>query len=112
MPIDHQLIMIKQKIPFNLAVQGMKLAKPITNEQGMTLCGEGTELTEALINRLSNMEVTHIVVEGHPVDTGKPEKNLDQLVEELHARFSQVEMDPIMSKIKAIILERLKEKLS
>jgi hypothetical protein len=104
--------MIKQKIPFSLAAPGMKLAKPITNEQGMTLCGEGTELTEVLINRLSNMEVTRIVVEGHPVDTGKPEKNLDQLVEELHARFIQVETDPLMLKIKTIILERLKKKLS
>ncbi|NVM56975.1 MAG: hypothetical protein HWN51_02485 [Desulfobacterales bacterium] len=99
-----------QKIPFELAAPGMRLAKPVRNEKGITLFGAGIELTEEMLTRLSNMGVKRITVEGHPVDTGAKEKSLSEQVEELHARFSRVEGDPLMRKIKNILLERLKER--
>ena len=98
-----------QKIPFELAAVGMKLAKPVNNKRGMALCGVGTELTEDIIARLSKMEINWITVEGHPVDTGESEKSLSQQVDELHDRFRHVEGDPLMRKIKNIFLKRLKE---
>jgi len=99
-----------QKIPLKVATVGMKLAKPVKNKRGMPLCGVGTELTEDLIARLSDMEVKQITVEGHPVDTGDSEKSLNQQIDELHARFRHMEGDPLMGKIKGIFLERLKER--
>lgn len=99
-----------QKIPLKLAKAGMKLAKPVTNDRGMTLCGAGIELTEEMINRLSNMEVARITVEGHPIDTGESVKSLSQLIDELNGRFRYVEGDPLMIKIKNILLERCKQK--
>ena len=99
-----------QKIPLELAAPGMKLAKPVINKRGMTLCGAETELTEELIERLTRMEVKRITVEGHPVDTGETEKGLSQKIDELHTRFKDVEGDPLMSKIKNTFLELLKEK--
>jgi len=87
----------------------MKLAKAVKNKRGMILCSQGTELTEAVLDRLSDMEVKQITVEGHPVDTGASEKSLQQQIDELQARFSQVEGDPLMMKIKDIFLERLKQ---
>jgi len=98
-----------QRIPMELAAAGMKLAKLVKNKRGMTLCGAGTELTEEIIERLSDMEVKRITVEGHPVDTEDREKSLSQQIDELHARFKYVEGDPLMRKIKDIFLERLKE---
>ncbi|WP_319543011.1 hypothetical protein [uncultured Pseudodesulfovibrio sp.] len=59
-----------QKIPINLAVPGMKLAKPVLKEGGMTIMAEGMELTESLISRLENMKIERITVQGHPVDMG------------------------------------------
>ncbi|MEK6591399.1 MAG: hypothetical protein AABZ11_12065, partial [Nitrospinota bacterium] len=59
-----------QKIPLSLAKPGMKLAKAVLNENGLILCGEGTELNEMLISRLAGMDIQRVTVEGHPVDTG------------------------------------------
>ncbi len=98
-----------QKIPLELATAGMQLAKLVNNKRGMPLCSAGTELTENIIARLSNMGVKRITVEGHPVDTEDREKSLSQQIDERHARFKYVEGDPLMRKIKDIFLERLKE---
>ena len=98
-----------QKISLELATAGMKLATLVNNKRGMPLCSAGTELTENIIARLSNMGVKRITVEGHPVDTEDREKSLSQQIDELHARFKYVEGDPLMRKIKEIFLERLKE---
>ncbi|MCJ2163295.1 MULTISPECIES: hypothetical protein [unclassified Pseudodesulfovibrio] len=59
-----------QKIPINLAAAGMKLAKPVTKEGGMTIMAEGMELTDSLISRLEAMKIDRITVQGHPVDMG------------------------------------------
>nr|WP_321256914.1 hypothetical protein [uncultured Pseudodesulfovibrio sp.] len=59
-----------QKIPINLAAPGMKLAKPVLKEGGMTIMAEGMELTDSLIARLGNMKIDRITVQGHPVDMG------------------------------------------
>jgi hypothetical protein len=99
-----------QRIALTLASPGMKLAKPVTNKRGMPLCGAGTELTEAILARLSDVGVEQITVEGHPVDTGPDEKTVSQQIDELHARFKQVESDPLMMKIKNLLLKRLQER--
>ena len=99
-----------QRIPLKLASPGMKLAKPVTNRRGMPLCGAGTELTEAILARLSDVGVEQITVEGHPVDTGQNEKAVTQQIDELHARFKQVASDALLMKIKNILLERLQQR--
>lgn len=57
-----------QKIPTDLAKPGMKLARPVVKDGGITVMAEGMELTEALIDRLSSMKIDKIVVHGNPVD--------------------------------------------
>ena len=99
-----------QKIPLDLAAPGMKLAKSVKNKRGMVLCSAGTDLTEDIISRLSKMDVERITVDGHPVDTGEPEKNLDQQIDELNYRFKNVTGDALMNKIQNIFLKLLKEK--
>ncbi len=98
-----------QKIALKVAAPGMKLAKPVVNDRGMTLCGAGTVLSQDTIDRLSGMDVKRISVEGHPIDTGQEVKSLSQQLEELNARFRRVEADPLMKKIKNTYSKILKE---
>ena len=99
-----------QKISIKRATAGMKLAKPAVNDRGVVLFGTGSELTEDIITRLSKAGVKRVTVEGHPVDTGEPEKDLGQEIAELQDRFRSVEKDPLMRKIRGFFLERLKER--
>jgi hypothetical protein len=99
-----------QRIPLELVKPGMKLAKVINNDRGMTLCGAGVELTEALIARLSDMGIKRITVEGHPTGTSDKGQSLGEQIDALNARFRHVEGDPLMSKVKNILLEHFKQK--
>ncbi len=99
-----------EKVRLSLAAPGMKLAKPVTNKRGMVLYGAGAVLTKEIIARLSDMGVEQITAEGYPLDTGDTGKNLNQHIDELHSRFRYVEGDPLMSKIKGFLLERLRER--
>ena len=99
-----------QKIPLNLAKSGMRLAKAVLNEKGLVLCGEGIELNDALISRLSNLNINKITVEGHPVDTGAEEKPLDEQLQDLEKRFEKVKSDPLMKMIKSIFEKQIRLK--
>ncbi|MFW6147841.1 MAG: hypothetical protein ACOC6B_05540 [Thermodesulfobacteriota bacterium] len=99
-----------QKIDLKAASPGMKLAKAVKNKRGMILCSQGTELTEPTLARLADMEVKQITVEGQPLYMGHSEKNLQQQIDELQLRFRPVEEDPLMRKIRDILLERLKQR--
>ena len=59
-----------QKIPVKLAEPGMKLAKPVTRENGMVVLAGGLELTVSLISKLESMNVELIVVKGTPLNLG------------------------------------------
>jgi len=100
-----------QKIPLSLAKPGMKLAKSVLNEKGLVLCGEGVELSDALISRLSNMGIPKITVEGHPVDTGVAEKPPEEQLRDLEKRFEKISSDPVMKMIKEIFEKRIREKM-
>jgi len=84
----------------------MVLAKEILNPDGMVLCGAGTALSEALIERLANMEVVDVTVEGHPVII-EGDKTLQEELQEIDLRFQRVEdMVPLM-----YLKKRIKAKL-
>lgn len=82
---------------------GMKLSKPVVNEAGMILLGEGTELTNALIERLQNMNVSSVFVEG----VSKPQKSKEDALAEIDARFKKTENEPYMSMLKRLIKEHV-----
>lgn len=92
-----------QKVPIDMVKPGMVLAKTVLNDKGMALCAEGTELTAAIIERLMRMNVSHLTLKGHPVELGIETKTKEQRVQELAMRFSRVQGDPIMDKLKASI---------
>ena len=85
-----------QRILLAQAGPGMVLAKEILNPEGMVLCGAGTPLSEALIERLANMDVVDVTVEGHPVNI-EGEKTLNEELQEIDLRFQRVEeIAPLM----------------
>jgi len=93
-----------QRIPFSLAQPGMVLAKDVVrteNPNGPPICGKGVELTETLIERLRNMGIQSITVEGHPIWL-EGDKTLDELLEDLDKRFRRVADDPLTGKLKEV----------
>ena len=97
-----------QKIPLKRAMPGMKLAKPVINENGVVLIGTGIELTEGIINTLERKEIDRVVVEGSPLgETGKPP---EERIDELNARFRNVGDDPVMMHIKELFVRRILKK--
>lgn len=95
-----------QKIPLQAARPDMVLAKPVTRDNGMVLVAAGTVLTDSLINRLENMDVAAIVVEGNPVDLdGSGGQAVAKKMERLDRLFRNFQNDPYMGKVKKIIGE-------
>lgn len=93
------------KIPVEKLMPGVVLAKPVLNEAGMVLLAQGTEIKAAHIDRLINMNVQAVFVEG---DT-TPDKPKDEVLAELEARFSKTINEPHMLMIKKIIESRIEE---
>lgn len=96
-----------QRLPLDLLKPGMVLAKAVLNEKGMALCGEGAELSAAMIERLKHMSVSSVIVKGHPVDLGENAKSKEVLLAEMQARFTPVAGDPLMELIQASIAKNI-----
>ena len=96
-----------QKIPIHLAAPGMKLARPVQNEQGLVLVGAGTELTPGILARLQQMGISKLVVEGHPVDLpNEGPRTPEELRAAYEERFSIVGDDPVLMNLKELLLAR------
>ncbi|KAF0217897.1 MAG: hypothetical protein FD174_3160 [Geobacteraceae bacterium] len=93
-----------QNIPIALAEPGMALAREVKqadNSNAPPICGRGVILTEPLLERLKNMGIQTVTVEGHPVWV-EGEKSLEELLSNLDRRFKKVEGNLLMDKLKDI----------
>jgi hypothetical protein len=90
-----------KKISAGSIQPGMRLAKSILNEAGMTLFGEGTTLTEPFIGRIRSMDIAFVYVEGSSV----PKRPLEEELSLLEARFKKSETEPYMTVIKTSLRE-------
>jgi hypothetical protein len=98
-----------QHIPIALAAADMVVGRDIRrpdNPQGPPICGRGVTLTDSLIERLRQMGIASIVVEGHPVEMAG-EKSLEVLLLELDSRFRLSAREPHGAKLKEIMRQRL-----
>jgi hypothetical protein len=91
------------KIPVAKLEPGMKLAKPITAKSGMVMLGEGTELSETWIERIRDMDIVSVFVEGPAVQAVPKEEAMANLED----RFARVEGKPYMNLIKKITKEHI-----
>ena len=96
--------MIK-RIPLADALEGMVLARDIANDTGMTLCAEGTPLTEDLMQRFEQMEITDIYVKDEEPLSQEEYSALKQKIEDRFA-LSQ-NPSSLLGKLKTILLKRL-----
>ncbi|BDV43709.1 hypothetical protein GURASL_26320 [Geotalea uraniireducens] len=93
-----------QSIPIASAEPDMVLARDVRrveSPQGPTICGRGTVLTSGLIERLKNLGIKSITVEGNPL-AAEGENNLENLLAELDHRFRKVDNVPLMRKLKGM----------
>jgi hypothetical protein len=70
----------------------------------MVMVQPGTELTAAIIDRLRNLGIDSVAVEGEADGEVKP---LEVSLAELDARFAGHEQDPWMMALKAIVARQL-----
>ena len=75
----------------------MILARPVTNANGLPIVAAGTILDAVMIERLRQMGLASVYVEGDALDSGG--KTLAELEAELEHRFRQVAQDPIQQLI-------------
>lgn len=94
-----------QKIPISLARDGMILAKEVVRPEkpdGPPLFGKGMSLSASHIERLVQMGVQSIVVEGRPV-VMEGDRSLEEQLQDLETRFARCEQDAFMQKLKAAL---------
>jgi hypothetical protein len=91
------------KTPVNKLEPGMRITRSVLNENGMVLLSENTELTEATIEKLINMDVDGVYVKG----STKPERPKEELLLELDKRFKKVENEPYMGMLKRVLKEHI-----
>lgn len=98
-----------QNIPITLAAPGMVLAQEVRNNNkpsNMLICGKGVELTESLLDRLKKMGIQSVSVEGHPVMV-EGEMTVQEMLASLDMRFSRVNNDVLMMKVKELYKKQL-----
>ena len=81
----------------------MKLAKPITNRNGLVILAEDTELTETLIDKIGNKDIGGVYVQGMT----QPEVPKEEMLADLNQRFRNVENEPYMDVIKQALKEHI-----
>ena len=88
------------------AKEDMVLARDVMTPDGRTLCGKGTSLTAAIIERILKMDISHIAVEGHPVEI-EGEKTVEEQLADIQKRFSRVTHIKPLQYIKQRLMHRL-----
>jgi len=81
----------------------MKLAKPVIAKNGLVMLGEGMELNETWIERIRDMDIAAVFIDGPPIQTISKEDALAGLDE----RFALVSDKPYMNVIKKQVKEHV-----
>jgi hypothetical protein len=82
---------------------GMVLARPVMNKNGMVMLGEGAELNDSLIEKIRDMGIENVHIQG----MSQPDVPLEALLAALDTRFSHVEKDHLMAMIKRLMKEHI-----
>lgn len=90
------------------AKEGMVLAKDVMTAENRVLCGKGTALTATLIERFHKMDIVQLTVEGHPISS-PGEKTLQEELQDIESRFSEVNKVPPLAYLKKRIMKKLIE---
>lgn len=91
------------KIALDKLQPGMKLAKPVTNRNGLVMLAEDTELTATLIDKISDLDIAGVFIQGMT----QPDIPLEEMLDGLDKRFHGVENEPNMDVIKQALKEHI-----
>jgi hypothetical protein len=91
------------KIALDKLKSGMKLAKPVENSSGMVLLGENTELTVELIDKIKDMGIDSVFIQG----MSKPSVPIEVMLSDLDGRFKTVENEPYMDVLKKVFIAHI-----
>ena len=94
-----------KRVVLDELLPGMVLAKPVTNASGLPVVALGAELDRSMIDRLRQLGLASIYVEGDAGNTTG--KTLAELEAELEHRFRKVHQDPVQR----LILQHLRKHL-
>lgn len=83
----------------------MKLAQPVKNESDIVLLAEGTELSFTTIERLMNMGIASVMIEGKAT----PLKSKEDVLKEIDARFKKTENERHVGMLKKVLIEHINE---
>ncbi len=86
-------------------VPGMRLARPVLNKSGLPILGEDTELTQAIIDKIQEMDIQSVNIKGISRTLAPREEVLAQL----DRRFKNVEGKPYMDVLKRLLVEHIEE---
>jgi hypothetical protein len=81
----------------------MKLAKPVTNKNGLVMLAEDTELTATLIDKISDLDIAGVFIQGMT----QPDIPMEEMLAGLDKRFQNVENEPYMDVIKQALKEHI-----
>lgn len=90
-----------KRVPLDEAEPGMVLAKPVTNQTGVTVLPAGTELDRELLKRLDRMNLAAVYVEGDAGAAGA--KSPADVEQDLTRRFRKVAGDPTQAMIREAV---------
>jgi len=91
------------KIALDKLQPGMKLAKPVTNRNGLVMLAEDTELTATLIDKISDLNIAGVFIQGMT----QPDIPMEEMLAGLDKRFQCVENEPYMDVIKQALKEHI-----
>lgn len=91
------------KIALDKLQPGMKLAKPVTNRNGLVMLAEDTELTATLIDKISDLDIAGVFIQGMT----QPDIPKEEMLAGLDKRFQSVANEPYMDVIKQALKEHI-----
>ncbi|MEK6711686.1 MAG: hypothetical protein AABZ64_14015 [Nitrospinota bacterium] len=99
-----------QRIKLAQAAPGMVTARPIEAPNGQALCAKGTVLSETLLARLQRTDITHVTVEGNPIDDGKAPKTLEGELADVDRRFQRAIDNKLMAALKVVVQKHIRKR--
>ena len=89
------------RVPIEELTPGMILSRPIVNDNGIALIAERSELTEVLIAKIRDMNISSVFVAG----TGRPAGEKELQLRNIEDKFKNAGDDPYMMILKKIFKE-------
>jgi hypothetical protein len=94
-----------KKVPITEIEPGQVVARPVATSNGMVMVQSGAVLTVEIIDRLLNLGVDVVWLEGAAADA----RPVEALLADLDRRFAGHEHDALMMELKNLVTNRIRQ---